>query len=73
MKEEQGKTWQETDVAYFKVLSQNIPQVNVENQAGSQLAYGTRNQHKLRSWELKCSILVSVLNIVTTNKFNVCI
>jgi hypothetical protein len=36
------RTQQQTDAAYFKKLSQDIPQATAENHVGSQLARGTR-------------------------------
>jgi hypothetical protein len=42
VKDELRMTQQETDAAYLKVLSQDIPQAIAENHAGIQLDWGAR-------------------------------
>lgn len=69
VKDELRRTQQETDAAYFKVLSQDIPQATTENQACS--LRDEKNHNKLIYVGSECSILVLVLNIATTHKFHV--
>ena len=72
VKDELRRSKQETDAAYCKVLSQDIPQATAKNHAGIQLVCRTiKNHDKLISVGSECSILVLVSNIATTNKFNV--